>query len=105
MKKHLDVENLAECTDIPKLTAYLDHLRQVFLDKDKPKEKKTKAKDEKPDPKTEARKVIDALPDGYAKTQAEACWTECLVQGSGWEFIVETDWSNVKEPENEADNL
>ena len=105
MKKHLDVENLAECTDIPKLTAYLDHLRQVFLDKDKPKEKKTKAKDEKPDPKAEARKVIDALPEGYAKTQAEKCWKELLVQGSGWEFITETDWSSMKEADNEAENL
>lgn len=103
MKKHLDVESLAECTDIPKLTAYLDHLRQVFLDKDKPKEKKTKAKDEKPDPKTEARKVIDALPENsYARNQAEACWKECLISGNGFEVIRDTDWSNVKEPENES---
>lgn len=105
MKKHLDVENLAECTDIPKLEAYLDHLRQVFLDKDKPKDKKTKDKNEKPDPKAEARKIIDALPEGYAKTQAEKCWKELLVQGSGWEFIIETDWSSMKqEREDENEN-
>lgn len=112
MKKHLDVENLAECTDIPKLEAYLEHLRQVFLDKDKPKEaKKEKGEkgkeeeDEKPDPKAEARKIIDALPEGYAKTQAEKCWKELLVQGSGWEFIIETDWSSMKEADNEAETL
>lgn len=86
MKYHLGVENLAECTDIPKLESYLTHLRQVYKDKDLI---------------TKARAVIDALPDGEKKDRAELCFNEALLTGSGYELIIETDWINLKDGEEE----
>ena len=101
--KHLNSPTITDASDIDKVEAYRKHLIQAFKDKDAPKDKKTKAKDEKPDPKAEARAVIDAIPENsYARNQAEACWKECLISGNGFEVIRDTDWSAVKEPENES---
>ncbi len=84
MKKHLEVETLAECTDISKLKDYLEHLRDKY---------RNHVNAEK------ARKIIDALPEGHGKTQAEECYREAVVKGTGWDFIINTDWANLKEPE------
>ena len=84
MKKHLEVETLAECTDLSKLKDYLDHLRDKY---------RNHVNAEK------ARKIIDALPEGYVKGKAEECYREAVVKGTGWDFIINTDWTNLKEKE------
>jgi hypothetical protein len=80
MKKHLNAESLAECTDVSLLNTWLEHLRDKYRQaKNKPEES----------PESKARNLVAAMPNGERKEQAEACLAEAELNGE-WNFIIDT---------------